>query len=759
MRASKSRRGLSVLVRPALWFCACNLLAAALAAQCTNVSQVPDQTISSGTSCYSNNDMLTAAGVTINGSASVTFVAGHTVHLMPGFRATAGTAGTTFHVWVETAPSTISVFPSSGSGLSQQFTWTGSSPSGYGNLADVFALFNTSISGANACYIHYNPASNLLYLADNTGANWLGGFVPGTSSSASNSYCMIYGTGSLVSASGNQLSLTVNVAFQTSTFSGTQNSYLNVIDSEGLYTGFQQMGTWTVAGGTGFTPIRISAGGPYTDSLGQYWAADYGYLQSLGTWSTTAAISGTSDQRLYQTERYNYPGSLTYQFGVPNGNYTVTLKFAEIYDTAAGQRYQNIALNGTTVVAGLDVWTAAGGPNRAYDLSFPVNATNGQLTISLTCTSPNNSAEVNAIQIVAAGTPQQYSLTTGVTPSGAGSVTPSCPSGCSYTSGSQVQITATPAAGYQFGSFTGVDSSNGSTGYVTMNANRSVTTNFTASPPNITGISPTSGTVGTPVTITGTGFGTSGTVSFNGTPAQQIDSWSPTTVIARVPAGATSGLINLSTGGYQTSYQAQQFQVTSIGVTVSPTTATLGQGESTQFSATVTGMSNQQVTWSISPTTGSISSTGLYTAPATIAALQTVTVTATSAAQQTATGTATVTLVPPTPTITYLSLPSGPPQVGFVVYGANFGPSPTQACDISNPHGCVILTGLPGGNIPLTVINNSWTAGSITVQIPANTPAPPAGQVYAGQIYVVTTAGSASNQAPFTVSATFGCNF
>ena len=188
-----------------------------------------------------------------------------------------------------------------------------------------------------------------------------------------------------------------------------------------MNTTWQQFGTWTASTG-GFTPIRISAGGPYTDSQGQYWAADYGYLQG-STYSTTASITGTADPKLYQTERYNYngtPSTLTYQFSVPNGNYTVTLKFAEIYDTAAGQRYMNGSLNGTTVFSNLDVWTATGGPNRAYDLSYPVSVTSGLLTITLTCTSSNNSAEVNALQIVAGGSPQQYYLTTAVSPSGFG---------------------------------------------------------------------------------------------------------------------------------------------------------------------------------------------------------------------------------------------------------------------------------------------------------------------------------------------------
>ncbi|MCC7157780.1 MAG: IPT/TIG domain-containing protein [Bryobacterales bacterium] len=746
MRESKQRRVPSALVRPALWFCACNLLAAALAAQCTSPTQVPNGTYTSGDHSQVDNNALAASNFSVSSGATATFVAGNCIHLGPGFRANAvgATVPTTFHAWVDIAPSAVSFLPSNQTGLSQPFTWTVSSPAGRSNLSHVFALFNTtSASTSNACYIHYDVSTNLVYLADNASTNWLGGFVPSGSGSATNSQCTISGTGSSPNptSSGTQLGLTLNVTFNATTFSGAKNEYLYALDGAGVSTGWQQMGTWTVGNPTGFTPIRISAGGPYTDSLGQYWAADYGYLQSLGTWSTTAIISGTSDQRLYQTERYNYPGPLVYQFGVPNGNYTVTLKFAEIYDSAPGQRYQNIALNGTTVVTGLDVWIAAGGPNRAYDRSFPVTVTNGQLTISLTCTSPNNSAEVNAIQIVAGGAPQQFSLTTAVSPGGSGTLNFSPPC-CTYNPGTPVTITATPGSGYQFSSFTGVDSSNGSVGYVTMNANRNVTANFTASPPNITGISPASGTVGTPVTITGTDFGTSGTVSFNGTPAQQIDSWSPTTVIARVPVGATTGAISLSTGGYQTSYQAQQFQVTAIGVTVSPTSVTLGQGQTQQFTATVTGTTNQQVTWSVAPTGAwSISSTGLFTAPGTIAALQTVTVTATSVAQQTATGTATVSLVPPTPTITSLSLPSGPAQVGLVINGSNFG----------SAQGSVAIKGLTGGDRVLTVIG--WSTNSITVQVPGTTPQG------AGQVQVTTSGNATSNQVPFTVSATFGCNF
>ena len=88
-------------------------------------------------------------------------------------------------------------------------------------------------------------------------------------------------------------------------------------------------------------------------------------------------------------------------------------------------------------------------------------------------------------------------------------------------------------------------------------------------------------------------------------------------------------------------------------VVVSPSSATLAAGQTQQFSAKVSGISQTGVTWSISPQVGSIDpSSGLYTAPATISASQKVTVTAASVFQPTAIGTATITLQTPVITVT-----------------------------------------------------------------------------------------------------------
>jgi hypothetical protein len=133
----------------------------------------------------------------------------------------------------------------------------------------------------------------------------------------------------------------------------------------------------------GFTPIRINAGGgPFTDSHGRAWSGDAAYVQP-GTYQTSAAIAKTSDPALYQTEHYSTGSHLNYEFPVPNGTYTVTLKFAEIYYTSPGQRVFDVVLNGTTVYSRLDVFSAAGGGNTAPDLAYPVSVSAGRLSIAL----------------------------------------------------------------------------------------------------------------------------------------------------------------------------------------------------------------------------------------------------------------------------------------------------------------------------------------------------------------------------------------
>lgn len=137
-----------------------------------------------------------------------------------------------------------------------------------------------------------------------------------------------------------------------------------------------------------------------------------------------------------------------------------------------------------------------------------------------------------------------------------------------------------------------------------------------------------------------------------------------------------------------------------ITVQVTPATATIGPLESFQFTANVTGPTNDRgVTWTLSlgtetnpPALGTITSTGLYTAPATSPG--TVTVTATSSADPTQSGSAAVTIsAGGAPTMSSLD-PSvaaqGSAQQDVYLVGTNFESTSS-----------VVVT--PPGQLPSTV--------------------------------------------------------
>ena len=110
-----------------------------------------------------------------------------------------------------------------------------------------------------------------------------------------------------------------------------------------------------------------------------------------------------------------------------------------------------------------------------------------------------------------------------------------------------------------------------------------------------------------------------------------------------------------------------------IEVIIAPTQATVPVNDTQQFSATVTGTENTDVTWSVNDipggntTFGTISGTGLYTAPASVPSPNAVTVKATSVADPTKSDTATVTITEEVTTVEVsVHAPSEAPA------GANF---------------------------------------------------------------------------------------
>jgi hypothetical protein len=158
-----------------------------------------------------------------------------------------------------------------------------------------------------------------------------------------------------------------------------------------------------------------------------------------------------------------------------------------------------------------------------------------------------------------------------------------------------------------------------------------------------------------------------------------------------------------------------------ITVSVSPTTATVASGGTQQFSAQVTNTSNTAVTWSA--TSGTVSTTGLFTAP-TVTATKTVTVTATSVAANTKSASATVTV---NTTAGILTLSPTNLSFGSVTVGQT---SPTLTTTLTNT-----------GNASLTFTSDSLSTGDFhwggtgtaTCNNPGGTLAPGASCTYSAK--------------------------
>jgi parallel beta-helix repeat protein len=204
--------------------------------------------------------------------------------------------------------------------------------------------------------------------------------------------------------------------------------------------------------------LRINAGGPaYTDPSGKQWAADNGSNGGY-VFTTGRTISGTTTPVLYQTQRWS-DQPLGYQLNVPNGSYTLTLKFAELYFSAPQQRVFSVSVNGQTVLSNFDIVAQAGGAFRAVDRSFPVSVTGGKIVIQMA--SSIDDPAINAIELSTMAAPKSILRVN----SGGQTVTDAAGNAWAADNGS--------AAGYSFGTNLGIANATTPALYQTLRWNSS----------------------------------------------------------------------------------------------------------------------------------------------------------------------------------------------------------------------------------------------------------------------------------------------
>jgi hypothetical protein len=495
--------------RAALWLLACGLFGLGSTAQ-GQTAYPPAANLSSGNYLYwGSPSVISNYSFAVSGSAAVSFMASGSIVLNNGFSATAGATGTVFQARISPAPPApglVSVSPSIGvQGTSVAVNLTGSNfVSGGVNTVSA----STGIAVSNVAVVNASLITATLTIASTAAAG--------------------AGTLRVATAGGTSAPVTFTVqAAQTLTI---------LTNPSGLQI--------TVGGASQSTPYQ--------------WTCSSGSI-TVGV-SSTPQSGGAGIQYVYGS--WSDYGLQTHNITCPASSTTVTAVFTTQYYL--------------TMTAGANGWVSPASGWHNSTQSFQISATPSSNNFSFSnwsgtglgsYTGPNQSPSITMggpISETANFTPiaPQYQPTTAVYPPGAGSVTPTCTSGCSYSSGSGVPVSATANTGYAFSSWSGSGSGSYSgaapSATVTMSGPITETANFvTASPPPvITSLSTSSWLVSSAVQISGNNFGGSqgsSTVTFNGIPApviifNGIAMWSPTSIWVTVPNGATSGNVAVNVG-------------------------------------------------------------------------------------------------------------------------------------------------------------------------------------------------------------------
>ena len=245
--------------------------------------------------------------------------------------------------------------------------------------------------------------------------------------------------------------------------------------------------------------------------------------------------------------------------------------------------------------------------------------------------------------------------------------------------------------------------------------------------PTLTSISPTSGLVGSTVTLNGTNLSGATSVSFNGTTQTTISSNTATSLTVVIPAGSTSGNVTVTTPGGTSNGVAFMVLVAPTLTSISPTSGLVGStvtlnGTNLTGASVITfaGTSNNTVTSGFAVNAAGTQITGIVVP----SGAATGNVRATTLGG-TSNGVTLTVLV--TPTITSFTPTSSPVGTSVVIKGTNF----TGAT-------AVVFNGTAAGGY---VVNS---ATQITVSVP--------GGATTGPITVTTPDGTATSATSFTVT-------
>ena len=423
-------------------------------------------------------------------------------------------------------------------------------------------------------------------------------------------------------------------------------------------------------------------------------------------------------------------GGATGSAGYSSG--TFTLQGAGVMTTtdAFHFAYQTLAGDGAIVARVVST------PNSGYAAVMIRETTNSNSTFASTSYSFSAGQFSMSYRATTGGSPGGQSGGSSATPPYWLKVTRSGNSFSSYfsldgTFWSQIGSTVTISMASSV--YIGLAVDSGATGTLQTSTfdNVSVTAGTPYPTPVITSISPTSGGIGSSVTINGSNFGASqgsASVNFNGTPATSVTSWSNTQIVAVVPSGASTGPVTVLANGIGSNKNYVFTLINPVITSLSPPFGPVGgaiviygsgfgstySGNPIKFNGLSGGFNN--ITWSDTAVTAYVP-TGATSGPVTV----TVSGVTSNGAAFTVIEADSVSGISPT---------SGPIGTTVVISGTGFGPTQNDS-----------VVSFYGGSTP-TITN--WSDTSITATVPSGSITGPvsvtvAGVTAAGPVFTRTT--------------------
>ncbi len=123
--------------------------------------------------------------------------------------------------------------------------------------------------------------------------------------------------------------------------------------------------------------VAVNAGGLSVQNQGVVFEADK-YFSGGASNTTDAAIAGTNEDAVFQSERY---GMYTYEVPVSSAVYDVRLLFSELYHTAVGGRVFSVSVEGQTAFSNFDLFSTVGHETAHEVVVKNVPVSDGSLTI------------------------------------------------------------------------------------------------------------------------------------------------------------------------------------------------------------------------------------------------------------------------------------------------------------------------------------------------------------------------------------------